>query len=146
VDGVRNLPLMMDIHSGVKSPVSKRGRMVDTSLRINRSNFRVFVVGWIVVLLSLHTRRECNLAKRRGRWRARGISFALSAHIHPSSSQTPSPRTKSYNAHSYRNAQYFRETESYPSRCDESRTLFGHVSNMETIMYFYSEDVTLDLR
>jgi hypothetical protein len=43
----------------------------------------------------------------------------------------------------YRNAQYLRETEQYPSRRDRSRALSGCLSRLETIVSFDSENITL---
>jgi hypothetical protein len=56
------------------------------------------------------------------------------------------PCAKVCNARSYKNAQYFAETEQYPSRYDRSWALFGNVSSLEIIVPFDSEDVAPELR
>jgi hypothetical protein len=54
------------------------------------------------------------------------------------------PICKVYNT--YEKAQYIRETGHYPMRCDKCRALFGDISNLLTIMPFYSGEVAPDLR
>jgi hypothetical protein len=81
VDSKGNLPLRMDMTSGVNSPVPKQGKYQCTDKLI----FKVFVVGWIVVAAY---ERECNLAKGGGEEGYEVAFIPFGSHT-PELSQTP---------------------------------------------------------
>jgi hypothetical protein len=63
-----------------------------------------------------------------------------------SSDHPTSPNANLCNAYSYENAQWFRETRYYPSRCDAFRTLFGYMPSPENTMSFDSKHVAMCFR